>query len=157
MKVNVQVERRIKSLDQCDRACVGCLSRVTCFLDQMQGDDAVNDTQHLARDQRTAGEEKAQLKWKTEHPLAHRLVGEYLISEQGRTLGHAPRAAAGAKTASFTAESDQAFLVASLASYPQKSEFKPATLQVVLEFPLHVVRQYPAFLDKLPSEIRVVF
>ena len=25
----------------------------------MQGDDAVNDTQRLARDQRTAGEEKA--------------------------------------------------------------------------------------------------
>ena len=44
--------------------------------------------------------------------------------------------------------------MASLASYPQKSVFKPATLQVVLEFPLPVVRQYPAFLDKLPSEIR---
>jgi hypothetical protein len=45
-----------KSLNQCDRACAGCFSRVTCFLDQMHGDDAVNDTQHLARDQRAAGE-----------------------------------------------------------------------------------------------------
>ena len=40
---------------------VSCLSRVTCFLDQMHGDDAVNDTQHLARDQRATGEEKTQL------------------------------------------------------------------------------------------------
>jgi hypothetical protein len=64
-----------------------------------------------------------------------------------------PRRSPKAPTVGAT-ESDQAFLVASLASYPQKSVFKPATLQVVLEFPLHVVRQYPAFLDKLPSEIR---
>jgi hypothetical protein len=40
-----------------------------CLLDQMHGDDAVNDIEHLARDHRTTDEEKAQLKWKTGHPL----------------------------------------------------------------------------------------
>ncbi len=70
-------------------------------------------------------------------------------------LGQNPRRSPKAPTVGAT-ESDQAFLVASLASYPQKSVFKPATLQVVLEFPLHITRQYPAFLGQLLPEIRVV-
>ena len=84
------------------------------------------------------------------------MTREYLIYQQGRTLGHTARAATGAESATLATESDQPFLVASLASYPQKSVFKPATLQVVLEFPLHVVRQYPAFLGQLLPESRVV-
>ncbi len=72
----------------------------------------------LASDQRAAGEDKTQLEWKTEHPLAHRLVREYLICEQGRILGHAARAATGAESAALTAESDQAFLVAGFTAYP---------------------------------------
>lgn len=36
-------------------------SRKTCLLDQIHGDDAVDDTQHLARDQRATDEEKTQL------------------------------------------------------------------------------------------------
>jgi len=55
----------------------------------MHGDDAENDTQRLTRDYRTAGEEKMQPEWKTEHPLAHLLMGKYLIYQQGRTLSHA--------------------------------------------------------------------
>jgi hypothetical protein len=38
-------------------ASTGCLFRIACLLDQMHGDDAVNDTQHLARDQLKAGPE----------------------------------------------------------------------------------------------------
>ncbi len=78
MKVDIQVERRTKSLDQRYRASTGCLFRIACLLDQMHGDDAVNDTQHLARDHRPTGEEKVQLKWKTEHPLVHRLMWKYI-------------------------------------------------------------------------------
>ena len=40
------------------RARGGCLFRITSLLDQMHGNDAVNDPQYLARDQPTAGEEK---------------------------------------------------------------------------------------------------
>jgi len=36
----------------------------------MRGDDAIDYPEHLARDQRTAGEEKTQQVWKAEHPLA---------------------------------------------------------------------------------------
>jgi hypothetical protein len=43
---------------------------------------------------------------------------EYLIYEQGRTLGHAARTATGAETAALTAESNQAFLVAGFTAYP---------------------------------------
>jgi len=58
MKVNIQIQCGTKPLDQRYRASAGCLFRITCLLDQMHGDDAVNDTQHLARDRRAAGEEK---------------------------------------------------------------------------------------------------
>ncbi len=98
-------------------ARANCLFRITCLLDQLHGDAAVNDTQNLSSDQRAAGEEKTQLEWKTEHPLAHRLMREYLICEQGRTLGHAARAATGAESAALTAESDQAFLVAGFTAH----------------------------------------
>ena len=66
MKVNIQVQcgRSVgptKPLDQRYHASAGCLFRMACLLDQMHGDDAVNDTQHMVCDQRTAGEEKTQL------------------------------------------------------------------------------------------------
>jgi hypothetical protein len=40
--------------------------------------------------------------------LAHRLFGQYLIDQQGRTLHHPPGTATGAETAPLTTESDQA-------------------------------------------------
>ena len=115
----------------------------------MRGDDAIDYPEHLARDQRTAGEEKTQQVWKAEHPLAHRLMGKYLIYQKGCALGHATRPTARAESTSFATKSDQAFLVAFLAPYPQESVFKPPALQVVFEFPLHIARQYPAFLGQL--------
>ncbi len=118
MKVNIQVQCGTKPLDQRYRARAGCLFRIACLLDQMRGDDAIDYPEHLARDHRTAGEEKTQQEWKAEHPLAHWLMWKYLIYEQGRTLGHAARAATGAETAALATESDQAFLVAVLAPYP---------------------------------------
>ncbi len=93
MKVNIQVQCTTKPLNQRYRARAGSLFRIACLLDQVCSDNAIDYPEHLARDQWSAGKEKAQLEWKTEHPLAHRLVREYLICEQGRTLGHAPRTA----------------------------------------------------------------
>ncbi len=101
MKVNIQIQCTAKTLDQGYRAGAGCLSRITCFLDQMHGDDAIDYPEHLARDHRTAGEEKTQQEWKTEHPLAHRLMGKYLIYQKGCTLGHATCSTARAESTSF--------------------------------------------------------
>jgi hypothetical protein len=66
------------------------------------------------------------------------------------------RTATGAEPAALATERDQAPLVAGFAPYPEKSVFKPATLQVVFEFLPHIARQYPAFLGHLLSENRVV-
>jgi hypothetical protein len=85
------------------------------------------------------------------------LMREYLIFEQARILGHAPRAATGAETAALTAKSDQAFLVAGFTAHAEKAIFQSTALQVVFELPLHVVGQYPAFLGLLLPEYRVVF
>jgi hypothetical protein len=63
---------------------------------------------------------------------------------EGQDARSNPRRSPKAPAVGATA-SEQAFLLASLASYPQKSVFKPATLRIVLEFPLQVVWRGHAF------------
>ncbi len=62
--------------------------------------------EHLARDHRTAGEEKTQQEWKAEHPLAHRLMGKNIIYQKGCALGHAPCPTARAESTPFATKSD---------------------------------------------------
>jgi hypothetical protein len=69
-----------------------CVALSSLF-DQKRGDDAVDDDRHLAHDRRMAVEQKAQLNWDAEHPLAHRLNRQHLVHQQGRAFGHAPRTA----------------------------------------------------------------
>ena len=73
---------------------------------------AVNDTQHFAHQLRIAGEQETQLKRETQHPLANGLPREDIIYQEGRTFYHTPGTTAGAKSATFTAESDQMFVLA---------------------------------------------
>jgi hypothetical protein len=56
--VHIQVQCGTKPLDQRYRTRAGCLFRIACLLNQMRGDDAIDYPEHLARDHRTAGEEK---------------------------------------------------------------------------------------------------
>lgn len=81
VKVNVEVQCTAEALDQGDGTGLGRLVGIARFLDQMRGDDAVNDAQHPAHDLRPAGEQKAQLKGKAEYPLAHGLYGQNLIDQ----------------------------------------------------------------------------
>lgn len=67
-QVNVDVQCTAEALDQGDRACLGRLVGMARFLDQMRGDDAVNDAQHSAHDLRPAGEQKAQSEWEAQDP-----------------------------------------------------------------------------------------
>jgi len=60
----------------CPKETLGSTYSV-CLLGQMRGDDAIDDPEHLDRDHRTAGKEKTQLEWKTEHPLVHWLMWHY--------------------------------------------------------------------------------
>jgi hypothetical protein len=117
--VDVQTQSTAKPTNQSYRASTGCLFGINCLLDQMRGDDAIEYPQHLTRDLRAAGEADTQLEWKTERLLAHWLVREYLIYEQGRTLGHAARAATRTEPTTLTTEHNQASPVAGLTAYPQ--------------------------------------
>ncbi|ENU99801.1 hypothetical protein F969_01163 [Acinetobacter variabilis] len=62
MEVNIQIERRSKTLDQGDRARLGHLVGMARFLDQVRGNDAVNDAQHPPHDLGPAGKQETQLK-----------------------------------------------------------------------------------------------
>ena len=118
VEVNIQIERRSKTLDQGDRARLGHLVGMARFLDQVRGNDAVNDAQHPPHDLGPAGKQETQLKRETQHPLTHGLFRQYFINQQGGTFGHPPRPTARAETATLTAESDQVLGVARLAANP---------------------------------------
>gem|GEM_PF-1706488 len=81
MEMDIQVERGAKPLDQRDGAGVGSLFRKACLPDQMRGNHAVDDAEHLAHDRRTTGKQKTQGIRETEHPLTHGFQGQNLIDQ----------------------------------------------------------------------------
>ncbi len=79
--MDIQIECRAEALDQRDRAGLGYLFCEARLLDQVCGDDAVDDAQHPAHDLRPTGEQEAQWKRETEYPLAHGLFGQDFIDQ----------------------------------------------------------------------------
>ncbi len=118
MEVEIEVQRTAEALDQRHRAGACRLAGEPGLLDQVTGDDTIDDAEYLAHDRWTAGEQETQGIRKAQHPLAHRLLGEDLIDQQGGAFGHAPRPAARTKAARFAAESDQMLGMAGLAAHP---------------------------------------
>jgi hypothetical protein len=55
--VHIQVQSRSKTLKQSDRTGVARLFRIACLLDQMLGDRAVDNRQHLLHDSGLVGEQ----------------------------------------------------------------------------------------------------
>lgn len=78
--------RPTKPLNQRYRARKGCLFRITYLLHQMQGDDAVNDIQHLTGNRWTTCQLKKQLEWEAEYPPTRWFVRQDLIYYQGSAL-----------------------------------------------------------------------
>ena len=66
MKVNVEVQCTTEALDQHDGTSLGRLVGMACFLDQIRGDDAVDDAEHPAHALEPAGKQEAQLKGKAQ-------------------------------------------------------------------------------------------
>ncbi len=60
------------------------------------------------------GKQKAQRERKAEDPLAHGLMRQDVIHQQGGAVGHSSRPAAGAKGAAFTTIRHQLLIMASL-------------------------------------------
>ena len=87
MKMDIQIERRAKALDQDDGTHPGRVVCTACFPHQIRGDDTVDDTQHQPHDLGSSGEQEAQLKGKAEYPLAHGLFGQNFIYQQGCAFG----------------------------------------------------------------------
>lgn len=156
MVVDVEVERAAETLDQGDSTRTSRCMGMPRFLDQVRGNDAVDDPQHLAHDHWPAGEQEAQRKWEAQDPLAHRLLGQNFIDQQRRTFGHASRPATGAEAAAFATEGNQVLDVTRLTAHPQKAMFQPAAFEVILELALHIARQLPVPLRQMGDEGRVV-
>jgi hypothetical protein len=73
---------------------LGRIVGMAWFLDQMCGDDAVDDAKHQASDLGPPGEQETELEWKTRYLLPQRLFGQDFIDQQGRAFSRAPRPSA---------------------------------------------------------------
>lgn len=81
VKVDVEVQHTTEALNQGDRAGTGSCMAMACFFDQVHRDHAVDDTQHPAHDLGPAGKQETQLERRTQHPLAHGLLGQHLVDQ----------------------------------------------------------------------------
>lgn len=81
-----------------------------------------------------------------DHPLANWLDGQDFIHQMDGALGHAPPAAARAKSAFFATKRDQVFVAARLALSPQESMGQDAALEILPELLFHEVRERAAAL-----------
>ena len=139
--MNVEIEGAAEALDQRDRAGVGGVLCKTRFLDKVRGDDAVDEAQHLAHDLGAGGEQEPQREREAQHPLAHGLMRQHLVYQQGRALGHAPGAAAWAEATALTTEGHELLGMAVRTAHAQEAVFQTATLQESIEFPRNILRQ----------------
>lgn len=145
-----------QALDQGDRTGTGLYMSKPCALDQVCSDHAIDDAQRPPHDLGPAGKQKAQWQRETQQPLAHGLLGQHIVDQQGRVLGHPPCPAARAKTPTFATEGEQVLGVTRLAAHPQEAVFQPAAFEVILKLALHIARQLPALLRQMGSERRII-
>ena len=120
VKVNVEIGRRAKSLDQRDRAAVGIVSLQTRLPKQEARDDAVHHLQHQLG---LCSQQQAKRDRQCQHPLAHRHVRNDVIDQVGRRMRHAPGSARRAKPRRLQLKATSL----SCPKSPQRSRRKPWT------------------------------
>jgi len=79
------------------------------------------------------GEQTAQGNRERQHPLAHRHLGDDMVHQMGRGLGHSPRAARRADAAPLTGKGHQFLLLAAIATKAQKAVREDAAGQKRVE------------------------
>ena len=122
-----------ESLDEGDRAGIGCGALQAGLLEQKPRDDAVDDPQHRCEQLGPCGKEDAKPDRKGQHPLPDRHLGHHLLDQERSALGHAPRAARGAKPAPLAGERYPLLVCAVNAAHAQKSVRQNAALEKGLE------------------------
>ena len=90
------------------------------------------------------GEQKAQGKWKSQHPLPDRCFGEHMIDKMSGRFHHTPGTATGAESPALTAEGDQVLMAAAIALDPQEAMLQQPALQVILKLLSDEIRQIAA-------------
>jgi len=84
----------------------------------MGSNSSVDNAQYLTHDNGLTGEQKTQWEREAEDPLAHGLVRQDIVYQQGSTIRHSSCSTTRAETALLTAERQQFFIVAGLAPDP---------------------------------------
>jgi len=108
--MNIEIGRGAKPLDEGDRTGLGLGMGQASLVDHEGGENPVNDLQHRGEQVRLTGEQMPERDGKGDHPLAYRHMGDHLLHQMGRGLGHATSATSRAESAAFTGERHQLFM-----------------------------------------------
>ena len=128
--MDIQIQCAAEALDQRHSASLGGGLCVAGILDEVRGDDAVDDAQYLTHDPGAGGEQEPQREREAQHPLAHRCLRQHLVYQQGRTLGHAPGTAAWAEATALTTEGHELLGMAVHTAHAQESVLRAAAFEV---------------------------
>ena len=145
VKVNVEIGRRAKALDQRDCAAVSLLGLQTRLPEQVARDDAVHHLQHRRHQLGLCGQQQVQQDGQPNlanpNPLAHRHVRSDVIEQVRRRLYHAPGPARRAEAASFAAVGHKLVVAGVAAMQAQKAVGQDAAFEEGVELVPHKLGQ----------------
>ena len=99
VKVDIQIQRAAKALNQRHRAGLCDITRKTRLMNQVTRNRAVDDAEHCTDGVRLARHQKAQRKRHAQHSLTNGQAQQHLVDQQRRALRHPSRAASSTKKA----------------------------------------------------------
>lgn len=123
MEVHVGVQCRAEALHERGRPGVAHRAREACLADQIAGDGPEVDAEYQRQRLRVCRQQESQRLRQRRQPPTQRLLGQKLISEHRRRLGHASRAARGAEAALPATKGDLLLGEALLATQAQEPFF----------------------------------
>ena len=109
--------------------------------DQVRGNAAIHDAEHLAHDRWTAGEHESRPVREAQHPLAHWLCGKGRYRPVAPLSAMLPKYRNCRKTARFAAKRYEVLSVTRFAAHAQETVLKAAAFEVGLELALEIAWQ----------------
>jgi len=116
----------------------------------------IDDAEYLTHDPGAGGEQEPQRERDAQHPLAHGLMRQHLVYQQGRALGHAPGAATWAEATALATEGHELLGMAARTAHAQEAMLQAAALEILIELARYVLRQGHALRGQLAYKRRVV-
>ena len=152
--MDIEAQRAVTALDVSDRAHEGVLDAAQAELTlrapaQRARERADERGEHVRAQPPIVGQRVAQGPRQRAHPLPNRHLGQHLVDEVSRDVGHAAAEARGAEAAPLARERDEQLVTAATAHEAHDAVLELAAAQVLVEVAHDEARQAALLLGAL--------